>query len=219
MIPVPFVRAMLHSAPPSQHSAFTLIELLIVIAIVGILAALTFPMVSSARSQAQLVKCVSNLRQIVNASVLSAAENSNRFPNLHGYVWEQGSTWIADGLAPYLSATVGQDPAQVLRCPAAEQNAAQAWLESHQYCHYRYNIWYAQNQRPIVGYTQAMLFFDTTYLNWPAGSWAHFPGNGAEVNVGYADGHVLSMPAATFTAQNPNGNELQNAFFRNGWVQ
>ena len=46
------------------NTAFTLVELLITIAIVGILAALLFPAFSKARGAANRVACVNNLRQM-----------------------------------------------------------------------------------------------------------------------------------------------------------
>lgn len=47
-----------------ERSAFTLIELLIVIAIISILAAILFPVFAQARDKARQTTCASNLRQL-----------------------------------------------------------------------------------------------------------------------------------------------------------
>ena len=48
----------------SRTSGFTLIEMLVVIAIVAILAAILFPVFSQAREKARRASCISNHRQI-----------------------------------------------------------------------------------------------------------------------------------------------------------
>lgn len=47
-----------------KSSGFTLIEILVVIAIIGILASILFPVFSRARERARCVSCVSNLQQL-----------------------------------------------------------------------------------------------------------------------------------------------------------
>lgn len=47
-----------------NRNAFTLVELLVVLAIVGLLAALLLPTLSRAKAKAQRVHCVNNLRQL-----------------------------------------------------------------------------------------------------------------------------------------------------------
>ena len=61
-------------------SAFTLIELLTVIAIIGILAAILIPVVSKVRSTARRSVCASNLRQIGMGIWMYTNDNQGRLP-------------------------------------------------------------------------------------------------------------------------------------------
>ncbi|MCB1127247.1 MAG: type II secretion system protein [Verrucomicrobiae bacterium] len=59
---------------------FTLIELLIVIGIIAILAGMLLPAVTQARSKAQRIQCLSNLRQITLGVLLYADDHRGRMP-------------------------------------------------------------------------------------------------------------------------------------------
>lgn len=50
--------------PMRTKSAFTLIELLVVVAVIGVLAALLLPAVSTARGKSRRVACLSNLKHL-----------------------------------------------------------------------------------------------------------------------------------------------------------
>ncbi|MGC4045794.1 MAG: prepilin-type N-terminal cleavage/methylation domain-containing protein [Armatimonas sp.] len=56
----------------SRHSGFTLVELLTVIAIIAVLAAILFPVFAQARRNAQKTSCLSNLKQIGTGILLYA---------------------------------------------------------------------------------------------------------------------------------------------------
>ena len=60
--------------------AFTLIELLLVIAIIAILAAILMPVFGHAKQRAQGIQCVSNLRQMTMGWQVYTDENNNKYP-------------------------------------------------------------------------------------------------------------------------------------------
>lgn len=61
-----------------RQAAFSLIELLVVVAILAVLLSILLPSLSRARSQARSVVCSSNLRQITTANLLYADTHGDR---------------------------------------------------------------------------------------------------------------------------------------------
>ena len=74
------------------RNGLTLIEVLIVIAIIGVLAAILFPLFSIARGKAQGMKCVSNQHQIAQAALIWAQDNGGSSPRPPPS--GKASTWI-----------------------------------------------------------------------------------------------------------------------------
>ena len=81
---------------------FTLIELLIVIAIIAILAALLLPALNKARAVARQTKCASNLKQIMHAQFLYTVDNADNWCPMGAW----GNAWMA-ATSPFYSASPG----------------------------------------------------------------------------------------------------------------
>src|SRR6185369_12079749 len=64
-----------------KRSAFTLVELLVVILVLGILAGLLLPVLSRSKAKAESAVCTGNLRQWGVAVSIYAGDNHNSFPD------------------------------------------------------------------------------------------------------------------------------------------
>ena len=63
-----------------RRPAFTLVELLVVIALVAVVAGLLMPAVSVAREKANAAACASNLRQVYNAVMMFVSDHDGGLP-------------------------------------------------------------------------------------------------------------------------------------------
>ncbi|EDM29477.1 hypothetical protein LNTAR_17043 [Lentisphaera araneosa HTCC2155] len=72
---------------------FTLLELMVIIAIIGILVSILIPVLSKSREKARLALCGNNERQIGIALFAFCEDNDNRFPTSYSGAWV-GGTYI-----------------------------------------------------------------------------------------------------------------------------
>ncbi len=214
----------------SRNAAFTLIELLIVIAIIGVLAVLSIVAVDKVRGKARQAGCVSNLRQIGVGWHLYLAEHNGTFPDFNTYqmyYWGGAvGTWggpLAENRAlfPYLSNM------KVFRCPAdvgtSEANKANPFhtLSGNSYVMANSNQRgilsqvaainrvpisgvYVQLQRPaktILVFEQTVRSSEPAYKSNPGASYNRRDWHANDVsNILMADGHVETFQRAVLDA-------------------
>lgn len=72
---------------------FTLIELMVILAVVALLAALLLPSLTGGKAKAQQVRCAGNQRQIGMAFQLYAHDNQSSYPYQNGWAAAGGKCW------------------------------------------------------------------------------------------------------------------------------
>jgi len=72
------VRADARTSYPRFNAAFTLVELLVVIAVVAVLASLILPALARSKDSARRIQCVSNIRQLGMAATMYWDDNSGQ---------------------------------------------------------------------------------------------------------------------------------------------
>jgi len=105
----------IHRKNTALSIAFTLVELLVVISIIGLLAGLAVPAINGGLKSAKAGACLSNLHQIGVATMAYAADNSFKLPNADG----DGGIWPVK-LATFIS-TGTKSKKSIFVCPGCEK--------------------------------------------------------------------------------------------------
>jgi len=117
----------------NSRSGFTLVELLVVMGIIAILAAVATPAYVNVLAHARTAKCAGNLRSIASAMITYAGDNNGNLPESGGTLYHTGystpspasstgpSTSWTEQLEPYLGASnfSGATPSvnPIFQCP------------------------------------------------------------------------------------------------------
>ncbi|MBN2711359.1 MAG: prepilin-type N-terminal cleavage/methylation domain-containing protein [Planctomycetes bacterium] len=116
----------------SSRPGFTLVELLVVITIISIMAALLLPALGTALEAARTVACVNNMKQIgVGGWWMYIQENNDYMPHYENYY----NNWRRSKLAYYIPNRRGS----VWWCPSEYKLPSNAWAYGN--CPCAYGIW------------------------------------------------------------------------------
>ena len=166
--------------------AFTLIELMLVIAIIGILAALLLPAVSRTKELGRSAVCLNNLHQIGLGLQIYVQDNQNKLPIMYDHATNgtpPAGPGINQVLLPYVSGV-----SNIFRCPSDNHGLFELTGSSYAWN----NLLNGQDADRLQMFTNAyqlhqiFLVFDKEKFHL-----AH--GDHRAINYLYADGHIKNL--------------------------
>jgi prepilin-type N-terminal cleavage/methylation domain-containing protein/prepilin-type processing-associated H-X9-DG protein len=178
-------------SPAQKHPitlAFTLVEMLVVIAIIAILAALMLPVFGRAKEEARATVCLGNLHQVGLALQIYVQENNNKLPVMRDVPTDPAAaaTNTFPAIHNVLQAQLGNT--NVLRCPSdslkyfESTGSSYSWnslLNGEDADHLVvFNIRFDSHEIPVV--------FDKEAFHQARGP-------SKAVNYLYADGHIKNL--------------------------
>jgi len=218
------------SRPPT-HRAFTLIELLTVVGIIMLLAALILQAIGRAREKGRQVSCASNLRQIGQSIAMFASDNNRSVPYATTNVLAAAGIFDRSNrsfglLSNYLSrsTSVFRCPSDTRRLSAVVTNFTSFLVISNacSYSHARTMSWGIGFENAIVSLdrvgTGTNNFNLLSPTNGVAGATWATSNHKRAGNILFGDGRVATHPALPSAIN--NGPIELNAFFDPslGWL-
>lgn len=194
---------------------FTLVELLAVIAVVGVLVAILVPVLGKVREAARKTQCVSNMRQLGAAVHLFTQDHGGRLPVAVDYGTDpfgaKGSTagwwgWFSY-IRPYTMPGGGRTPDGkiVPSCPSSLEEVDRTTVSTwHNYTGYAWNnvLGRVSGGNPVFRRVNQLTRPSRTPMLWEA---SPMPGNnpydsnvllfrhGETANLLMVDGHVITI--------------------------
>lgn len=138
-----------HASNYQRRQGFTLLELLTVVVVISILAAITFASITKMRSSADEARCVSNLRSLAVAGLAYANDNQSTMPDV--ILWRnrdpRSDATKRYSLIPYLYGHKEPDPAieytsqGVLACPLTKNDSRYSVKDAADTATYAINVY------------------------------------------------------------------------------
>jgi len=189
--------------------AFTLVEILVVVSIIGLLAAILLPSISGVRRQSLRVACMSNLKQIGVGILTYRHHNRDVFPTARSIP------------EPWVEVTVEDPPLpEALQMEIPKDSGIYACPGDKGYVHRRSGISYIYNtslsgRKPeAIWLTRTLdlkpedipvaFDFDGTTAETTTGETVTIPFFHSRRNLLFADGHVGDFGIVTKPTHNPH---------------